>query len=40
MVEYVVCGDVVVVEGVQTTHQKLGSRATNWWWWISTFIWM
>ena len=40
MVEYVVCGDVVGVEGVQSTHRKLGRRATSWWWGLSTFIWM
>ena len=38
MVEYVVCGDVVGVEGVQSTHRKLGRRATSWWWGLSTFI--
>ena len=38
MVEYVVCGNAVVVGGVHSTHRKLVSRATRWWWWISTLI--
>lgn len=38
MVVYVVCGDVEVFEGVQSTHGNLESRATDWWWGVSTFI--
>ena len=38
LVQYEVCGVAMAVGGVQYTGEKLESRASEWWWGISTFL--